>query len=214
MDKVNDLKKRVEKLEKQINKTWMDEVKIGTAFLQIISPESEKRVDVLEKYSKPNISEKYEEFDLRKAIEVAKSMSDASLKLKFWTDYFLRIYFKLENKDDWYEYQFLYVFSLRAKEYYERKIIERLLKEGDYYKGRGNKAHWDPEKSVKWWFELIRDDAFLKDNKKPFKTKIYDEIRRRHNPKVSFENDEVPALPTEKTIRNHLQEAGVIKKRK
>ena len=213
MNKIEKLEKRIEKLEEQLKKVRSNEMQIGTSLLNVVDPDSETRVQVEEKYSEGNLPANFKQFDLNKAIKEASKKGDASRKLAYWTTFFINLGTTKFSKTERIFFEELYCFALHAKQYYENIVIERLLEEGRYYEGRGNKPQWNEMNSIAWWNELSNDKNYLKCGR-PMKTKIYDEIRRRHNPKDPNQKNGVPASPTEKTIRNHLQKAGRIEKRK
>jgi len=221
MDKIKDLEERIEKLEKQIKKLDRQlkidkskKVLADSSLLCIVDPDPDSRVKIEEKYSDTNLPPKLKNFDINKAIKASRDKNNAAQRLDFWTlyhrnlnDTIINLNKSVSTVDESFLLKELHTFSLHAKRYYENIVIERLLKKGEYYTGRGNRHSYDPEKTVEWWDELLKDDSFLKDGE-PIKGKMYDEIRKRHNPNDPNKENGVPIKPSRRTIRTHLQKAG------
>lgn len=203
MDKIEQLEKRIEELEKQLTAERNKKNKAILSRSLIVNPDY--RIEIVKKYSAHNLQDKHRELDLKKAIELAKKESDGAKKLKFWYEYHLKmkkIIGSHYNSAAWYDLNY---FVERVIEYHENKIFERLLKEAEFFKGKGNKFDpaTPPEKTAKLWDELY---PVFSDKKGD----VYNEIRKRLNDEKENPENGVLAYPTNKTIRSHLKKTGRI----
>lgn len=206
MDKVEKLEKRIEELEERINTEKKirelqtpplnkEILKYASSFIEDLITRDKKsfRNAFMDKYSKENLPEGSKHLCIKKALKESKKKNNNAEKLQYWKSY----KDSLDNRKNihWTGLQY---FVSKAIEYYEERVIAFILDEERFFKKSGNKETWDSEKTVKWWDEMPTDWT---------KTKRYNEIRKRHNPNDPNKKDGVPVKPTEKTIRNQLQEA-------
>lgn len=214
MDKIKELEKRIQKLESFIQLMRMnnDENNRKVKALRGLIPDQdgfEKKF--LKKYSskeyrKKGFSGELNKLDINDALSTAKNLGDKAKQLHYWMEFQndmteilgLDAYIKGEY---WQELRF---FVMQFIGFYQNAIVERVLKEGKHYEGSGNRPLWDPEKTVIWWDELYP-------NYSDKKTSVYNEIRKRHNPNdLNKDKNGVPNNPSQKTITNHLKDAGRI----
>lgn len=211
MGKIEELEKRIEELESFIRMAKIEkEDRSDIAIIwRKVTPDNEGFEDnFINKYSiaefeKQGFPSEYKTLDFQTAIKDSKGLGDKAKKLRFWMAFQRKMIDELgllEYRDSEYWAELVW-FTRSAIRYYQDKIIERILKEGKHFEGSGNRPQWDAGDTVKWWDELY--PSFSKK-----KTDVYNEIRRRHNPQNSYST--VPAYPSEKTIRTHLQKAGRI----
>jgi len=207
MDKIKELEKRIETLEKEMSENRRSRSDKGLAKLRVIKSDSDPMGNIFEKYSEKNLPDEVKDLAIERQIEEANKKSDTAKKLQYWYDYLMFLSLD-KNTSDKFFWRELFIFVENVILMYEMEVIKRLVKKGKYYEGKGNRYRFDPELTVKWWDDMSISYFYKDKNGKVLTTKIINEIRKKHNPDDANTKDGIPQTPSDKTIRNHLRTAG------
>ncbi|MCC5906013.1 MAG: hypothetical protein JJU13_07405 [Balneolaceae bacterium] len=146
--------KKIERLEKRINELetfirlmkWNNDNhnKDVRIWRKIIPDNKGFEENFIQKYSikeyrKRGFSEEYDQLDFKTAVEKMQKLGDGSKKLHFWMNFHRKLIDTIgldqyALSDYWGE---LIWFIRQSIEYYQNKIIERILKEGKHFEGSG-----------------------------------------------------------------------------
>ena len=171
-ERIEKLEKRIEELESERDKQRAQ--KLSKAV--IVSPDPLYRVKIEEKYSESNLTGKYKQFDLKKAVNGANEKRNRDQKLEYWYAFYGKLKAILGDQYGqgfWMELCYLIE---KIIDYYENDVITYILKEGKYIDNGGAPNYYNKAQIIAHW-ERLKDTT----NRMAVYGLIADEIGIEHH---------------------------------